>query len=97
MTANPAYRDLCSTCRNAMDCAFQKEPDKPVFHCEEFETEPFVSTQVTGTDPDPAVALPIPEDRDSGGYAGLCGDCEDRETCTFPRPDGGVWHCEEYR
>ena len=97
MICNPAYRGLCSTCRNATDCTFPREPNKPVFYCEEFETEPFVSTKTTGKDLDSAVALPIPEERDSGGYAGLCSDCEDRETCTFPRAEGGVWHCEEYR
>jgi hypothetical protein len=30
-------------------------------------------------------------------YTGLCTDCENRATCTFVRPQGGVWHCEEYR
>ena len=27
---------------------------------------------------------------------GLCMDCENRKSCTFPRPASGVWHCEEY-
>jgi hypothetical protein len=37
--------------------------------------------------------LPFPSD----SHLGLCGLCEDRSTCTYPRPEGGVWHCEEYR
>ena len=97
MISNPAYRDLCSTCRNAKECTFRREPNKPVFHCEEFEIVPLVSTKSVDKDPRREVALPIREGGDSGGYAGLCSDCEDRETCTFPRPEGGVWHCEEYR
>jgi (2Fe-2S) ferredoxin len=28
---------------------------------------------------------------------GICINCENRHTCKFIRPDGGVWHCEEYR
>jgi NADH-quinone oxidoreductase subunit E len=28
---------------------------------------------------------------------GLCVNCENRHTCEFMKPDGGVWHCEEYR
>lgn len=28
---------------------------------------------------------------------GLCVNCENRHTCEFVKPDGGVWHCEEYR
>ena len=97
MIRNPAYRGLCFTCRNDTNCALSREPNEPVFHCEEFETEPFVSTKTTGKDTDPAAALPVPGERDAGEYAGLCSGCEDCETCSFPRPEGGVWHCEEYR
>lgn len=28
---------------------------------------------------------------------GLCVNCENRHTCEFVKPNGGVWHCEEYR
>ncbi len=27
---------------------------------------------------------------------GLCMNCDLRDTCAFPAPEGGVWHCEEY-
>jgi len=27
---------------------------------------------------------------------GLCVNCKHEATCTFARPEGGVWHCEEY-
>ena len=27
----------------------------------------------------------------------LCTICEDKNVCVFPKPEGGVWHCEEYR
>ena len=27
---------------------------------------------------------------------GLCATCIHQATCTFPKPLGGVWHCEEY-
>jgi hypothetical protein len=27
----------------------------------------------------------------------LCLNCEVRESCKFPKAEGGVWHCEEYR
>jgi len=29
-------------------------------------------------------------------YRGLCGHCALRETCALPRPEGGVWRCENY-
>lgn len=30
-------------------------------------------------------------------HRGLCVNCDVRETCTLPRPEGGVWYCEEYQ
>jgi hypothetical protein len=27
---------------------------------------------------------------------GLCATCESFPTCAFTKPDGGIWHCEEY-
>jgi hypothetical protein len=29
-------------------------------------------------------------------YSGLCVNCEHRQSCTHPKPEGGVWHCENY-
>lgn len=29
-------------------------------------------------------------------YPGLCSICEKLEGCTYPQPEGGVFHCEEY-
>lgn len=34
--------------------------------------------------------------RDAGDCKGLCVNCANRQTCLFPKPEGGVWHCEEY-
>jgi hypothetical protein len=36
------------------------------------------------------------EGTDRGKYMGLCMNCLHRDTCTFPRPEGGVWRCNEY-
>jgi len=30
-------------------------------------------------------------------FKGLCVNCDHRFECRLPRPEGGVWHCEEYR
>jgi len=32
----------------------------------------------------------------NGKYEDLCSSCEKRESCSYPRPVGGVWHCEGY-
>jgi len=36
------------------------------------------------------------EPRDSARYKGLCRNCKKRQDCTVPKPDGGIWRCEDY-
>jgi hypothetical protein len=65
----------------------------PVVQCEEFEIEVTPAPPATGA----ASRVAPKPDRNRRKYLGLCENCESRETCGFPRPDGGVWHCEEYQ
>jgi len=37
--------------------------------------------------------LPAPKKQT---FKGLCINCDHRFTCTLPRPESGVWYCEEY-
>ena len=90
---------LCQTCRYAPNCAFPTGPGAPVLQCEEFEAEgaPPVkkeSRAVVSAAPGADAAPPM---NGSGKYKGLCTNCEDRDSCTFPKAEKGVWHCEEYR
>ncbi len=94
------YHGICSTCQNAPNCTLQNDPMRPVWYCEEFEgIEPItlgsVNREVAPT-PGPRGS---PRDGVQGlrDLRGLCMNCENRETCTFPKPEGGVWHCDEYR
>ncbi len=34
---------------------------------------------------------------DSPSARGLCSNCENSGSCNYPKPEGGVWHCEEYK
>jgi hypothetical protein len=36
------------------------------------------------------------EEVDPGKYKGLCKNCKKQDTCTLPKPEGGVWRCEDY-
>jgi len=41
---------------------------------------------------------PNPDEKsDRERFKGLCMNCDNRFECLLPRPEGGVWHCEEYR
>ena len=93
---NMEYRSLCSNCRNAGDCTFQKDRQKPALYCEEFEIDKSPSAKIAGKEK-PSPTPPVDANEDSGKFIGLCSNCDNRRTCTFPKPEGGVWHCEEYR
>ena len=94
------YFGLCSSCKTASSCTYLRDLKRPVLQCEEFEgyESRIVKTTVKNillkTNPKFGSGN---EERDLRKYPGLCSICEDRETCTFPKPEGGVWRCEEYR
>jgi len=87
------YRGLCSTCRRAGTCTFPRSKDRPVRFCEEFD----------GEEGKPALTV-VPHQEvldqealaDREKYPGICSTCAKRDTCTFPKPEGGVWQCEEF-
>jgi hypothetical protein len=97
MSDNTIYRGLCSTCKHAPTCTFPADVQRPAFYCEEFEIEiaPAGKTAEDGTSQSTTSSIAAAED--SSGLIGLCSDCESRQTCVFPKPEGGIWHCEEYQ
>lgn len=94
---NMEYRGLCSTCKHSECGNFPRDPNKPVFYCEEFEVDTCPPVKTTGKDKSPAATSVGHENEDSGKFIGLCNNCDNRRTCVFPKPEGGIWHCEEYR
>jgi len=91
------YRSLCCNCRNSTDCTFQKDRQRPSLYCEEFEVDMSPSAKIAGQGKPLSTASVDAEDEDSGKFIGLCINCDNRRSCTFPMPEGGVWHCEEYQ
>ncbi len=95
--SNMEYRSLCSSCKNAVDCTFKKDRQKPTLYCEEFEIYIRPPMETAGKEKPSPATLVNAEQGDSGKFIGLCSNCHNRRTCAFPKPEGGVWHCEEYR
>ena len=89
------YRGLCSTCKKAPTCTFPRDPNRPVLQCDEFEGYEYTPDKKTLPRTSSKAKLSA-LDEDSGKYKGLCRLCENRETCTYPKSEGGVWHCDEY-
>jgi hypothetical protein len=92
---------LCAHCVNGPECTYPRDSERPTMFCNEF----------TGYEPrKPAVITPIKEavrqcdvaEQENAAdqpalYKGLCRSCANRNGCTFPKPEGGVWRCEEYK
>ena len=94
-TEQKFYNDLCSTCNHGAICMSKKTRQGPVWFCEEFDNyvpvkeQPWVEAQSQ-------TAINTMED-DCSQFKGLCINCEERHNCHFSKPNGGVWHCEEYK
>jgi len=97
MSDNTIYRGLCSTCKHAPTCTFPGDLQKPAFYCEEFEIEITPAGKSAGDGTSRSTTSSVAGAEDSSGLIGLCRDCENRQTCVFPKPEGGIWHCEEYQ
>jgi len=89
------HSDLCSTCDEGISCNYSKSQQDPVIQCEEFSCAPTPShkndkeSKMNNTDSE--------EKNNLNSYKGLCANCENSRSCIIEKPEGGIWHCEEYR
>ena len=87
----PSIEGLCRTCSNAQGCTFPRDPSRPVWSCEEFN-----GGELDSSDPPTLEGRTVPEiTGEATDLKGLCRECANRFTCCYPKPVGGVWHCEE--
>ena len=97
MSGSKMFPGLCLSCMNASGCTFPREPGRPIWQCEEFiGFEPHLERNSCEGGFPTRTGL-IREEKDGEGWIGLCTNCENRKTCKFPKPDSGVWHCDEYQ
>jgi hypothetical protein len=94
------YLGLCSYCKSELKCTFIRDPNRPIFECEEFEEFTYVSIRAPNQkniSPVNSSKNPSPGEDPLHSYEGLCSNCDERATCVYPKPEGGVWRCDEYR
>ena len=89
---------LCMTCNNVPGC-YHHARRGPALFCELFDGyappgERIISARAMPP-AKPSVARHATEEKASK-YTGLCVNCDHRQTCTHQKPEGGVWHCEDY-
>ena len=81
---------ICSTCNHAPDCAHVKRnPAAMVWECDEFYAYAEPARK--------KLRLSAAKGFDGVEHRGLCMNCDDRDSCTYPKPEAGIWHCEEYK
>lgn len=89
---------ICALCTNYPDCTFPK-PEGGVRFCDELDY-PGQPKDVENVNQPVYWGRFGFSDRRAGqepeNLAGLCPSCENRFECRFPKPEGGVWHCEEF-
>lgn len=93
------YQGLCSTCIHSLACVLRKNHALPVLNCEEFDD--YIPLEVTEINTTESILPLTPEksrvtENKLDHLKGLCSNCENRQTCTYKKPEGGIWHCEEY-
>lgn len=84
---------LCSACVYGDECVMQAEAGRVILQCGQFE---MAFRAETTRRPPTQYRVLRGSAADESKYAGLCANCGNRETCTYTKPEGGVWRCDEY-
>jgi hypothetical protein len=87
---------LCMTCNNAAYCVYRSQRGFDAIYCEMYDCHPLVKK---GDDKEATITSVKPQSKKTIQHPckGLCSNCENFENCLLPKPEEGVWHCEEYR
>jgi hypothetical protein len=85
---------ICLTCAHTPKCALTSEncASNGTHFCEEYETFPLAADSRSKVRPSKRV-----NPQYHPGILGLCSNCAHYPYCSFPKPEAGVWHCEDYQ
>jgi len=93
---------ICSTCNYLVDCPQRLRTENPIWFCENYD-----DSDGRASANNPGINITIPDEGTHRGNSsptsstpvilGLCVNCTQRDDCRLPHPEGGVWHCEEFR
>ena len=95
MARTSKYRGLCVTCRNDPTCTFPREPSAPVTRCEEFAAGA-PDVPAAGESESSACPQSAGSSESAARQSGLCENCANLPTCTFPLAGKGVLYCEQH-
>jgi hypothetical protein len=89
--------DLCCACTYKAKCMDHGTAENPKLFCEQFDSGEFTPHIRKKSDNGSARSHRFDQANHSDEVGGLCANCENRSNCTIARPEGHIWHCEEYR
>jgi hypothetical protein len=72
------------------DCRYVQEFGPDQAYCKGIERI------LNSLDVDIALLAAEPGEEVQARFKGLCSNCDRRHDCTFSKPVGGVYHCDEY-
>ena len=91
-------RGICSSCMRADACQYTNSARQVTLNCDEYAGRVEHAPNNPGSVSMNSSQRLVREEQNRAHKAlGLCRSCEGARSCTFPKPEGGVWHCEEYR
>ena len=98
--SNEKNKGICLSCTFIEYCMNYKLSKKTIQFCEEyFCSKPATSSHPTSSDVQRTAAESRKiSDKNTNDIKliGLCSNCDNRESCSLQKSEGGVWHCEEY-
>ncbi len=86
---------ICSTCNYVDICFHRQRHNDPVWYCNEFDNYGKTNEDFKARSTSLHSRYEKPQE-DTLIFKGLCSNCEKRQFCNFPKPESGVWHCNEY-
>ena len=88
--------DVCLACKFDPDCIYEAASGRVNLQCEQFEMGFLESPARAPSIHERPFRSAVHPNGESSAYPGLCSNCDNRETCIYPKPEGGIWRCEEY-
>ncbi len=83
------YSGLCSCCKNAVNCNYLRTANSPIWQCEEFEGFECKPTNQKPEIPKKhSLSAARTTEKTNSDFLGLCRNCENSNTCKFPKPEG---------
>jgi len=85
---------VCSNCASQEECSVLVQATAPILQCEMYQCCSLPRPDSLGNE---RIVQDAKPESDDVHLLGLCANCENRQSCKWPKPVSGIWHCEDYK